>query len=377
MGQRQTLGHYGALVQVLKKKSIIMKVVENVSLFKYARNIVKLRQNHRYFQVVYEDWSLKLIEWCPPSGMDNPHLPLRPRPFVKIYVNDHQERCIELLDKDLLFRDVPEEALKDVIITSSNPNAMNVFLPKVKTFNPNSNVDLFDEMLMDYVHFETGERNFNEFAIHLMKKFNSKLNCRNVHGYLRLDPEKYLSKCPKFPIPSGSFKGTYGAHGIEVISISYPSRNVLEGFKLTGDPNVPMGKVTFKADLTKAIRLTRDVQKDFSCEALIPDEGTATYESIDFEAADHQPQPQPFCLPSDVFDRASEEVGSYQHCQYRFLAEGQIAHEDYQNPQFVPAHLIIFDQDHFGVLFLTLHSMSLYVRISEDLSATCFESNKV
>ena len=355
-----------------------MKVVENV----FARNIVKLRliepfrQNHRYFQVVYEDWSLKLIEWCPPPGMDNPHLPLRPRPFVQLYVNEHQERCIDLLDKDLLFRDVPEEALNDVIITSSNPNAMNVFLPKVKTFNPNSNMDLFDEMLMDYVDFETGERNFNAFAIHLMKKFNSKLNCRNVHGYLRLDPEKYLSKCPKFPIPSGIFKGTYSAHGIEFISIRYPSRNVLEGFKLTGDPNVPMGKVTFKADLTKAIRLTRDVQKDYSCEALIPDESTATYESIDFEAADHQPQPQPFCLPSDAYDRASEEVG-YQQCQYRFLAEGQIAHEDYQNPQFVPAHLIIFDQDHFGVLFLTLHSMSLYVRISEDLSATCFESNKV
>ena len=312
---------------------------------------------------------MKLIEWCPPPGTDNPHLPLRPRPFVKIYVNDNQERCIELLDKDLLFRDVPEEALNDVIITSSKPNAMNVFLPQVKPFDPNSNDDLFNEMLMDYVHIETGARNLSPFAIGMIPiKFNSMLNCRNVHGYLRLDPEKYLSM-PRYPIPSGVFKGTYGAHGIEIISLSYPSKNVLEGFKLTGDPNVPMGKVTFKADLTKSIRLTREMQKDFSCEALIPDE-SFTYESIDFEAADHHPQAQPFCLPSDyAYDRDEKEV-AYDQCQYRFLAEGQIAYEDYQDPKFVPAHLIIFDQDHFGVLFLTLHSMSLYVRISEDLSAT-------
>ena len=117
---------------------------------------------------------------------------------------------------------------------------------------------------------------------------------------------------------------------------------MLEGFKLTGDPNVPMGKVTFKADLTKSIRLTREMQKDFSCEALIPDE-SFTYESIDFEAADHHPQAQPFCLPSDyAYDRDEKEV-AYDQCQYRFLAEGQIAYEDYQDPKFVPAHLIIFD----------------------------------
>ena len=82
------------------------------------------------------------------------------------------------------------------------------------------------------------------------------------------------------------------------------------------------------------------------------------------------------CFQAVTNDNARHQVG-HQQCQYRFLAEGQIAYEDYQDPKFVPAHLIIFDQDHFGVLFLTLHSMSLYVRISEDLSAKCFESNKV
>ena len=50
--------------------------------------------------------------------------------------------------------------------------------------------------------------------------------------------------------------------------------------------------------------------------------------------------------------------------------------DNYSNPEFVPGHLIVFDQDHFGVLFLTLRSMSLYVRISEDLTAVHFKSDK-
>ena len=127
-----------------------------------------------------------------------------------------------------------------------------------------------------------------------------------------------------------------------------------------------MGKISFKADLTKAIRLTREEQRELSCEALIPDESTSTYELIDFQASDHQPQPQPFYLPDDAFERVGRE---FKECQYRFLAEGQVAHTNYQDPQWVPANLIIFDANHIGVLFLTLHSMSLYVRVSEDLTS--------
>ena len=264
--------------------------------------------------MVYEDWSLKLIEWCPPPARNDPHLPLRPVEFVKITIRD-QERCIELSDASL-FRDVQAEALRDVIITSSKPNALNVFLPKVKPFS-DPDVELFDKMLKDYVTFETGkeeidEEDFIDFL--LLRKFNAKLNCRNVHGYLRLDTEQYLSN--RLPIPPGIFKGTYSAHGIEIISVRYPSKASIEGIKLTGDPNVPMNKVTFKADLTKALRYTEEFQKNFSCEALIPDEATS-YEAIDFESSE-QPQSQPFCLPHDAYDRAADV--DYRQCQYRFSA---------------------------------------------------------
>ena len=70
------------------------------------------------------------------------------------------------------------------------------------------------------------------------------------------------------PISPGIFKGTYGGHGIEIIAIDYPTEDTLKAVKLTGDPNVPMNKVTFTADLTKGIALTKDEQKQLSCDDL-------------------------------------------------------------------------------------------------------------
>ena len=39
----------------------------------------------------------------------------------------------------------------------------------------------------------------------------------------------------------------------------------------------------------------------------------------------------------------------------------------------IPAHVVIFDNDTFGVLFLELGSLALYSRVKENLAATHFE----
>ena len=60
-----------------------------------------------------------------------------------------------------------------------------------------------------------------------------------------------------------------------------------------------------------------------------------------------------------------------------FLGEAQIALPDYQEPSMIPAHVVIFDNDTLGVLFLELRSISLYSRVKEDLTACHFEDVQV
>ena len=57
------------------------------------------------------------------------------------------------------------------------------------------------------------------------------------------------------------FLGTYSTHGIEIIKIDYSTNDQIEAIKLTGDPNVPAGKITFKADLSKDIVLPIEEQR--------------------------------------------------------------------------------------------------------------------
>ena len=156
-----------------------------------------------------------MIEWFPPVW-DKPENPLRPVEFVKIHVDEDHKKCITLINKEMCFRDITEtddNVLNDILITSSDPKALNVFLPKVKPLDPDS-VELFNQMAMNYLEYESGQTfdvtdHFIEH-IGIIQKFNARLNCRNVHGFVRLDAEKIFCNSPQYPVRPGLFKGTYG-----------------------------------------------------------------------------------------------------------------------------------------------------------------------
>merc|ERR1712062_61753 len=66
---------------------------------------------------------------------------------------------------------------------------------------------------------------------------------------------------------------------------------------------------------------------------------------------------QLFVLPPDI-ELESNVSLEHDHCLHRFLGEAQIAWDNYRNPQMISAHVIVFDEDTLGVIFLELQSMS-------------------
>ena len=241
-------------------------------------------------------------------------------------------------------------------------------------------IDIKWEDLVDWDAY-LSDRNFHIF--NFLQK--SKIGRQGV-GLKKLNVDKYLksadSSKPK-PIMPGIFKGNYGTppwgHGIEIIGINYatdkatlfnnylPTESYLVGTKLTGDPNVPMNKMTFKADLKNTIVLSKAEQRQYSCEHFDVD-------SVDSEFLKKPEGSQPFILPPDVMLEDHIDL-DYKTCSHRFLGEVQVALPNFENSERVPAHIMIFDNDTIGVLFLQLQSISIYKRIKEDLGAIVYHEN--
>jgi len=156
------------------------------------------------------------------------------------------------------------------------------------------------------------------------------------------------------------FKGTYGGHGIEILSLTYSDdKKTAWVTKVTGDPNVPAGEVSVRVDLQRPMILTRDQQASISTLLQIdtPDLPPDT-------RLENLPT-QPFHIPSDCFDRDARPPA---RCKARFHAEGQIAGHGYTTPSYTKSHMIIFDENTFGHIWLELKSFSLFSRVMEDLS---------
>ena len=81
---------------------------------------------------------------------------------------------------------------------------------------------------------------------------------------------------------------------------------------------------------------------------------------------------QPFILPPDVYLDSSEVI-EHNQCVHRFLGEAQVAQHNYENPEMIPAHVIVFDEDTLGVIFLDLQSISIYKRLKEDLTTIYYD----
>ena len=66
------------------------------------------------------------------------------------------------------------------------------------------------------------------------------------------------------PITPGIFKGDYGSHGTQLIQLSFSQEDstglMFTGTKITGDPNVPAGRRSFKGSLNDGLIMPMDEQ---------------------------------------------------------------------------------------------------------------------
>lgn len=161
------------------------------------------------------------------------------------------------------------------------------------------------------------------------------------------------------PIQPGIFKGTYGTHGLELIQLEYIDNcTKLRASKLSGDPNVPSGQVTFEVVLQYSMVLTAQQQASIS-----------SLDAIEVRASDIlysvPTTPQPFLVPVGCHERFLEIPKT---CIARYHGLGQVAGHGYTNPSFSRGHWVVFNEDLFGFLWLELLSLSMYHRVKEDLA---------
>jgi len=184
--------------------------------------------------------------------------------------------------------------------------------------------------------------------------FNSNHSC----WYKRFEEATH----PIASLPSGLFAGDYSVHGVEFINVglvddesSPGEQNIsLLGRKVTGDPNVPFDKVTFEVDDPRCLNMSLEEQETTG------NIGRFMEEPRYIEYQDGLRLP--FKVPEDCNDAQYLPPG-LNYCRGRWSCKCQVAYDNYQFPSMIPGNLIVFNQDLFAVIFLGLHSMSVYKKV--------------
>nr|XP_058969121.1 F-box only protein 31-like [Pocillopora verrucosa] len=136
----------------------------------------------------------------------------------------------------------------------------------------------------------------------------------------------------------GVFKGTYSSHGVEMVMITIEDQRIV-ATKLTGDPNVPAGQVTFDVDLSRPV--TDDAQPS---------------------AAAGSGKAQEFQIPPAYEARYTDYPHTY---LARYHGKGRIASHGFVSPQWTRGHFVLFNDDMFGFLWIELMAFSVYSRTTE------------
>ncbi|WAR01637.1 FBX31-like protein [Mya arenaria] len=135
---------------------------------------------------------------------------------------------------------------------------------------------------------------------------------------------------------------------------SHPDRGQIE----EGDSNVPAGEVSIEVNLQKPMVLTAEQQQSHaSIRALSPDDPPPIL------GEDCDTFRQPFHDPTNFGQTDGFDPPTFCLCRYHAL--GTVSPTGYTDPQQIPVHFMVFNEDMFGVMWIGLHHFSLYVKVKE------------
>lgn len=160
-------------------------------------------------------------------------------------------------------------------------------------------------------------------------------------------------------IQPGVFKGNYSAHGNEIVLLTYCNEtNSASITKITGDPNVPAEKESIHVYLSRPLFFTLDQQLTLTVHSYM-----LLVKDLDMRSApDHTSEHHhhEFQLPHHI-SATGQNVPSV--CRARFCSTGLIAGTGFVHSQKVPGNFIVFDDDTFAHLWLSLGNLAMFKRV--------------
>jgi hypothetical protein len=145
---------------------------------------------------------------------------------------------------------------------------------------------------------------------------------------------------PHFQL-EGLWVGKYGTNGYEMVNITYTG-DTLFAYKVTGDQNVPRGKVTFSANL-HPLRYNTGPQSQ------------------------KQSHSQETALqPIELTENAARKWGTRQLPRYAGL--GRVAEEGFVNDEWMDGQLIVIGDDYFSFAWIPIEQQIFFGRPSPELA---------
>lgn len=304
------------------------------------------RQNlHFYSEIVlfYFDGSDIILEEILPARENQPEQILR-RKFLSI--------STALSDSGVSIRNYDNlTATQDVRIEMDGNDKFEIICSNCRdhTLCPQDWRNLLRDFLSSHGSSPEESENSNQ-ELNIIK-FSTLFHSRSLYAYNRLE---ILPTVAGAPIQPGMFQATYGPHGGEFVQLTLTHSGMHQscGVKITGDPYVPFREVSFVVEDDRCLDIPQEEQSSIKdIEQFIQHP-----EFVDYK----EDLVLPFKVPLDCSNLPGRNDN---FCKGRWKCKCQIASYGHVSPSMVDGNLILFNEDLFAVLNITICSLRYFSRV--------------